>query len=105
MRKVLALAVIMASTGAQAKWEDVEYAGSLPAEAVYCDGQGELDDFTAFVQDQDMQGAMAMIQSGDCAMTSSTMKIQVFQEEAAREYITFLAPSGKAFYTLKGYLQ
>lgn len=104
MRNVFALAVMVASTAAHADWKDVAYTATLPAEAVYCDGLGNLEDFTGYVADQDTQGAMRMIAAGDCAMTSNNMKIQVFQEETVEEFITFLSPSGKAFYTLKGYV-
>lgn len=105
MRKTLALAVIVASTSAHAAWKDVAYTATLPAEAVYCEGLGNMEDFTAFVADQDTQGAMRMIAAGDCAMTTKAMKIQVFQEEPEEEFISFLSPSGKAFYSLKGYVK
>lgn len=106
MKRIIMAAVLLGiTTGAQAEWKDVEYSASLPANAVYCDGLGTFKDFVAFIQDGDEAGASRMIDSGDCAATSKVMQIHVFQEDGSQGAITFLSPSGKAFYTLKGYLQ
>ena len=106
MEKAIAVAALLGiSSSAFAEWNDVNYSASLPADAVYCDGLGSFEEFTSFVQDGDNAGAMRMIASGDCAMTSKAMNVQVFQEESVQEFVTFLSPSGKAFYTLKGYLK
>lgn len=104
-KKVIIVSVVAFSSGAYAEWKDVAYTAHLPNEAIYCDGLGNLRDFVGHVQDQNVQGAMQMVADGDCRMTSGRMEIQVIQEESVDEVISFIAPSGKGFYTLKGYTQ
>lgn len=97
----LAVAGLVISGAANAQWKDVEYNAFLKKDYIYCTSQGNLDEFGGFAQDGDNAGANRMIENGKCRV-SSGMKIQVFQEN---DYaVTFLAPSGKAFYTLKGWL-
>ncbi|USR38359.1 hypothetical protein L1F06_017005 [Ectopseudomonas hydrolytica] len=108
MRNMIVVAGLvagLAAGSAQAEWVDVSYTATLPNEAVYCEGQKNLRSFIGYVQDQDERGAMRMISTGDCRMTNGPLKISVFQEEKDDELITFLTPSGKAFYTLKGYVK
>lgn len=101
LRKTLVLAGLMVLSGSALAWKDVEYRATLKKDYIYCTSQGRLDEFGEFAQDGDEAGANRMISEGKCRM-SSGMKIQVFQEN---DYaVTFLAPSGKAFYTLKGWL-
>lgn len=101
LKKTIALVLMCSSTAAFA-WKDVSYSAKLPANAVYCTSQSNLDEFAGYAQDGDGQGANRMVDAGDCRL-SSGMTVNVFQEN---DYaVTFLSPSGKAFYTLTGYLK
>lgn len=108
MRNMIVVAGLvagLAAGNAQAEWVDVSYTATLPKESVYCVGQKNLRNFIGYVQDQDQRSAMRMISTGDCRLTDGPLKVGVFQEEKVDELVTFMTPSGKAFYTLKGYLK
>lgn len=103
MRKqVLAVVSMLISTGALA-WQDVEYSATLPRGAVYCTSQGNLEEFAAYAQDGDDGSADRLVDQGKCTITQRPLQANVFQESDV--FACFLAPSGKAFYTLKGFLQ
>ncbi len=102
IRKSVLVGLLGFSGVAIAQWGDVEYNATLKKEYIYCDSQKSLDDFGAFAQDGDENSANKMVSDGKCRI-SSGMKIRVFQEN---EYaVTFLSPSGKAFYTFKAWLK
>ncbi|MBP2084152.1 MULTISPECIES: hypothetical protein [Pseudomonas] len=83
-------------SGAWAQWRDVSYNGVSPADYVYCNKQSDLDAFGAVAQDGDQAGADRLVSQGRCHV-SSGMRVEVFQQN---EYaVTFLSPSGRAFYT------
>ena len=101
-RLITALALLLCSSSVFAQWSDVSYAAVVKKDYIYCDSQGKLDDFGAFAQDGDEDGANKMISDGKCHI-SKGLKISVFQEN---EYaVCFLAPSGKAFYTYKAFIK
>ncbi|HAQ88746.1 MAG TPA: hypothetical protein DCR78_20225 [Pseudomonas sp.] len=103
MLKKLAVIAVLSGLVANANaWEDVNYTRMLPSGAVYCTSQGKLEEFGGYAQDGDERGADRMIESGSCRI-SSGMKVQVFQEDNGF-LVTFLSPSGKAFYTFKAFL-
>ncbi|PKM30149.1 MAG: hypothetical protein CVV07_06905 [Gammaproteobacteria bacterium HGW-Gammaproteobacteria-11] len=84
-------------------WQDVSKSAIVPAGGVYCTSIGNLDDFGGYALDGDQRGATRMVNEGKCAIASRNIRVSVFQENA--DYANFIAPSGNAFYTLKGYLQ
>lgn len=102
LKKSAAVVLMCSSSMAFAEWRDVEYSATLPADAVYCTSQSNLEEFAGFAQDGDNQGANRMISEGDCRV-STGMKIQVFQENEFAS--SFLSPSGKAFNTLTGFIE
>ncbi len=103
LKRTLAVASMLISTGALAEWEDVEYSATLPRGAVYCTSQGNLEEFAEYAQDGDDGSADRLVEEGKCTITQRSMKANVFQESDV--FACFLAPSGKAFYTLKGFLE
>lgn len=84
-------------------WQDVSKTATLPSGAVYCTSQGNLEDFAAFALDGDEAGATRLVSQGKCTVLRSNMSVAVFQEND--DFANFLSPSGKALYTLKGYLR
>ncbi|WP_070413947.1 hypothetical protein [Pseudomonas lundensis] len=102
VRKCVAVGMLGFSGLAMAQWSDVEYTATLKKEYIYCASQSSLDEFGAFAQDGDEDGANKMVSDGKCRI-SSGMKVRVFQEN---DYAaSFLSPSGKAFYTYKKWLK
>lgn len=103
MKKLIcSVALFICSTSAFAQWQDVNYSAVVKKDYIYCDSQGKLDDFGAFAQDGDEDGANKMVSDGKCHV-SKGLKVSVFQEN---EYaVCFLAPSGKAFYTYKAFIK
>ena len=102
VRKIVAVGMLGFSGLAMAQWSDVEYTATLKKEYIYCGSQKSLDEFGAFAQDGDEDGANKMVSDGKCRI-SSGMKVRVFQEN---DYAaSFLSPSGKAFYTYKKWLK
>ncbi len=102
LKNVMAVGMMLAATQALA-WEDVNYSGTLQEGAVYCTGEGELEEFGAFAQDGDEAGANRMLESGDCTVAARPMQVNVFQEYNG-QLSCFLSPSGKAFYTFRAFI-
>lgn len=102
IRNIVAVGVFCFSGIAVAQWGDVEYSATLKKEYIYCGSQESLDEFGAFAQDGDADGANKMVRDGKCRI-SSGMKVRVFQEN---DYAAnFFSPSGKTFYTYKAWLK
>ncbi|WP_350600769.1 hypothetical protein [Pseudomonas sp. 65/3-MNA-CIBAN-0223] len=102
IRNIVVVGLLGFSGLALAQWGDVEYNATLKKEYIYCGSQKSLDEFGAFAQDGDEDGANKMVSDGKCRI-SSGMKVRVFQEN---DYAaSFLSPSGKAFYTYKKWLK
>lgn len=102
LKRVIGVVLLACSTAAVAQWQDVSYSAVLKKDYIYCNSGGSLDDFGALAQDGDGQGANKMVSDGKCHI-SSGMKVNVFQEN---DYaVSFLSPSGKAFYTYKKFLK
>lgn len=102
LKSTIGMLLVACCSTAMAEWRDVNYTATLPADYIYCTSGGNLDDFGAYAQDGDEAGANRMVSEGKCRI-SSGMTVNVFQED--ERDVTFLAPSGKAFYTFKGFLQ
>lgn len=90
-------------SGAAFGWHDVSKTSTVPADAVYCTSQSNLEDFAGYAMDGDGAGANRMVSQGKCTVAQSNIRVSVFQEND--DFANFIAPSGKAFYTLKGYLK
>lgn len=104
MRKwTMVVSSMLISTTVLAEWKDVGYMATLPKGAVYCTSQGNMEEFGGYAQDGDEVGADRMVEKGKCIITQRALKANVFQESEI--FACFLAPSGKAFYTLKGFLK
>lgn len=88
--------------GTLAEWRDVGCTATLPRGAVYCTSQGNLDEFDGYAQDGDEGSADRMVEQGKCTITQRALQANDFQESDI--FACFLAPSGKAFYILKGFL-
>lgn len=105
MRKelVVALMAVSMSAVAASNWHDVSRSSTLHRSNIYCTSQKYLEEMGQYALDQDGQGATMMTIEGKCTVVQSTMHVRVFQE--TDDFANFIAPSGKAFYTLKGFLK
>ncbi|WP_312965026.1 hypothetical protein [Stutzerimonas kunmingensis] len=103
LKNLAVMALLLGMVANAFAWQDVSYSRTLPSGAVYCTSQGNLEEFGGYAQDGDERGADRMLDSGKCRI-SSGMRVEVFQED--RDFmVSFLSPSGKAFYTFKAFFR
>jgi hypothetical protein len=100
--RLLPVGILLFSTAAFG-WYDVAKTATIPAGAVYCTSQSNLEAFAGYALDGDSSGADRMVDQGKCILAQRSISVSVFQENS--DFANFISPSGKAFYTLKGYLK
>lgn len=87
----------------QAQWREVSYTGTLRANMPYCSSQKDLEKMVDYIIDGDDRQLNRLIDNGNCRVGSRDLRVEVFQQNES--FITFLAPSGNVFRTLKSFLK